>query len=289
MHDVFLLLRNKQNLGLDISEIDLDDLICGEKILPRPMRADQLVHGYAILDKVSQYIKSTSYQAPARNMALENGCGLGFFIDGFAAHFKSVAVLDFSLAYLILAQKIVEERRLDNVFLVCGSVERLPFSTDSFDFVHSNNVIEHVTSQNAMFAEAKRVTSDSGLFFVLSPNRFSVYFEPHFRLPLYGFIPLPVRRKLIRIWQRRDINEVSLRSLSELRKLAFPHFGEDSHFSFIPRRMDKTVTGGLMRNLLVWCLNQNILGAATNLVINKIFLGIMPYHVLLCFKCPKFK
>ncbi len=287
LNDIFLLLRAKQSVGEDISKIDLDRLMREENILPRPMTTDQLVHGHAILDKVSQYIESTSYQVPARNSVLENGCGLGFFIDGFASHFKSVAVLDFSLTYLVLAKKICEERNIKNVILVCGNVERLPFRANSFDFVHSNNVIEHVTNQKAMFAEAKRVVNMRGLFFVLSPNRFSAYFEPHFRLPFYGFIPVPIRRKLIRTWQQRDIDEISLRSLSELRELASPHFGENIHVSFIPRRMDKTVTGGLIRNFLVWCLNQTVLGAPTNLVINKIFLGIMPYHVLLCFKHPK--
>lgn len=287
LYALFLLLRTRQSAGDDITGIDLGRMVLEQNILPRPMSEEQLIHGRAILDKVYQHIKSTSYQGPSRGSALENGGGLGFFIDGFSKHFENVTVLDFSLAYLVLAKKIVEERNLSNVLLICGSVERLPFRSNSFDFIHSNNVIEHVTNQKAMFAEAKRVVNATGLFFVLSPNRFSVYFEPHFRLPLFGFIPVPIRRKLIQVRQRRDIDEISLRSLNELRALALPHFGENTYVSFIPRYMNSTVTGGTIRDSIVWCLNSRVLGAPMNLIVNKIFLGIMPYHVMLCFEHPK--
>jgi ubiquinone/menaquinone biosynthesis C-methylase UbiE len=182
---------------------------------------------------------------PPNNIALENGCGLGLFIDGFATHFKNLVVLDFSLCYLLLAKKIAEERNLNNVTLVCGSVECLPLRADTFDFIHSNNVIEHISNQKALFAEAKRVLKEKGLFLVLSPNRFSAYFEPHFRLPFFGFIPKPIRRKIIQMRQRRSIDEISLLSLSELRALSAGQFGENVTVSFIPRYLNKTVTWGI--------------------------------------------
>jgi ubiquinone/menaquinone biosynthesis C-methylase UbiE len=276
----------KQNVGTVVSseEINIEELFANQVINTGSLSEVQLGHGRAILEKLSEYISTAPHGMPPNNMALENGCGLGFFIDGFAAHFKKLVVLDFSLCYLVLAKKIIEERNLANVTLICGSVENLPFKNETFDFIHSNNVIEHVSDQKALFIEAKRVLKTRGLFFVLSPNRFSSYFEPHFRLPFYGFIPKFIRRIIIQIWQRRSIDDISLLSLSELRKLVASQFGENFIISFIPRYLNKTITGGFIRNILVGSLNSRILGPATNILVNRILLGLMPYHVVLCFK-----
>ena len=243
LYTIYTVLRTKQSDGDDLTEVDIGSVIREQKIVPEALSSTQLVHGRAILEKISEYIKPMPYEMPLNNFALENGCGLGYFIDGLASYFKNLAVLDFSLSYLVLARKIVEERSLGNVTLICGSVERLPFRKDSFDFIHSNNVIEHISDQRAMFNEAKRVLNSKGLLFVLSPNRFSMYFEPHFRLPGYGFFPEPIRRKIIQHWQHRDIDDISLLSLRELRDLASEQFGKNTDISFIPRYLNKTVTG----------------------------------------------
>ena len=276
----------KQNVGTVVSaeDINIEELFANQVINTGRLSEVQLAHGRAILEKLSEYISTAPHGMPPNNMALENGCGLGLFIDGFAAHFKELVVLDFSLCYLVLAKKIIEERSLVNVTLICGSVECLPFKNDTFDFIHSNNVIEHVFDQKALFIEAKRALKTNGLFFVLSPNRFSSYFEPHFRLPFYGFIPKFISRIIIQIWQRRSIDDISLLSLSELRKLVASQFDENFIISFIPRYLNKTITGGFIRNILVGSLNSRILGPATNILVNRILLGLMPYHVVLCFK-----
>ena len=85
---------------------------------------------------------------------------------------------------------------------------------------------------------------------MMSPNRFSLYIEPHFRLACFGFIPTPLRRMIIRRKQNRDISDISLRSLGELRSLARNAFGRHVTASFIPRRLQQTATGGMMRGLI---------------------------------------
>lgn len=284
LHDVYRILTEKRRLGLTLTGDDVKKLLADGSVLPRRLSPDQLGHGRAILEKIPQYISETPLDMPPNGVALENGCGLGLFIDGFARHFKRLVVLDFSLCYLLLAKKIAEERNLDNVSLVCASVERLPMKSGTFDFVHSNNVIEHISNQPALFSEAKRVLKPGGLFFVLSPNRFSSYYEPHFRLPFFGFIPKPIRRMIIKIRQNRSIDDISLLSLSEVRALAAGHFGPSVAISFIPRRLVKTETGGLIREFLVASLNSRVMGPAANLLLNRVLLGMMPYHVVLCRK-----
>lgn len=284
LHDVYRILTEKRRVGLTLTGDEVRKLLTEGSVLPRRLSSEQLGHGKAILEKIPQYISETTLGMPPNDVALENGCGLGLFIDGFARHFKRLVVLDFSLCYLLLAKKIAEERKLDNVTLVCASVERLPLKSATFDFVHSNNVIEHISNQPALFSEAKRVLKSNGLFFVLSPNRFSSYYEPHFRLPFFGFIPKTIRRKIIQIRQNRSIDDISLLSLSEVKALAAGHFGKSVFISFIPRRLAKTATGGLIREFLVASLNSRVLGPAANLLLNKALLGVMPYHVVLCRK-----
>jgi len=284
LYDVFCALREIRKNSLTLEGIDLEELIAKRQIQPRQMTPDQIVHGYAIMEKIGHYLRSTARKMPPKRLALENGCGIGFFTEGIAKEFNHVTVLDFSLSYLVLAKKMAQERGFQNVSFVCASVERLPFQEGVFDFIHSNNVIEHVSNQRAMFHEAHRVLNYGGMLFVQSPNRFSAYIEPHFKLPLFGFIPKPLRRRIIWKRQQRPLEDISLRSLGEVRALAEERFGDDIHVAFVPRYMDKTVTGGTIRTLLTTALKSRLLGPSTDLVINKLLLGIMPYHVLLCFK-----
>lgn len=282
MYDVYVALHNRQKRGENIRAVNMIEFIESGKVVARPLTSAQLAHGPAILEKISEYLEGV---APLPDgVALEDGAGLGLYVDGFSSHFRHLFVVDLSIAQLLLARKIMDERGIQNVTLICANVERLPFRSDAFDFVHSNNVIEHVSDQRALLREAWRTLKSDGMLFVLSPNRFSLYFEPHFRLPGYGFFPKALRRKIIQVRQKRSIDDISLLSLGELRELVVGQFGDGIHISFIPRRMKSTVTGGVIRNLLVKLLNSKAFGAATDVLINKTLLGVMPYHAVLCFK-----
>jgi len=285
MYDVYFSHFNRQKCGDNIRAINMIEFIESSKIAPRPLTPAQLVHGPAILEKIPGYLDGAA-QLPD-GIALEDGAGLGLYVDGFSSRFKQLVVVDLSIAQLLLARKIMDERGIQNVTLICANVERLPFRSNAFDFVHSNNVIEHVSDQKALLQEAWRTLKPNGMLFLLSPNRFSLYFEPHFRLPGYGFFPTAIRRKIIQVRQKRSIDDISLLSLGELRKLMAGQFGEGVHVSFIPRHLSNAVTGGGIRNLLVKLLNSKVFGAATDLLINKIVLGIMPYHAVVCFKRSK--
>ncbi len=282
MYDVYITHYNRQKRGDNIRAINMIEFIESGKIAPRPLSPAQLVHGPAILEKIPAFLDGI---APLPDgIALADGAGLGLYVDGFSSHFRHLIVVDLSIAQLLLARKIMDERGIQNVTLICANVERLPFRSNAFDFVHSNNVIEHVSNQKALLQEAWRTLKPNGMLFLLSPNRFSLYFEPHFRLRGYGFFPKALRRKIIQVRQKRSIDDISLLSLGELRKLVAGQFGEGVHISFIPRRLKSTVTGGGIRNLLVKLLNSKVFGAATDLLINKVVLGVMPYHAVVCFK-----
>jgi SAM-dependent methyltransferase len=278
------ILIRMQGRGEAIRDLDPGNFLANHAIRPAPMRPDQIGHGYAILEKFPRYLADSPCTVPHRGIALEDGAGHGLHIEGFAANFAQVFVVDLSLPYLLLAKRILEERAISNVTLVCASVERLPFTDACFDFIHSNNVIEHVLDQAALFGEAHRLLNDRGVLFLHSPNRFSLYFEPHFRLPGFGFIPKPIRRRIIRVRQGRDIDTIKLLSLGELRRLADGAFVNPPRISFVPRGLNGTATGGSLRGAFLKFLNSKHLGAFFSFLINRALLGVMPYHVAICCK-----
>ena len=267
--------------GAKLADIDPRAVLREENIGPIPYSAADAAHGRSILEKIPLYLEGSDLPALPTGVALEDGAGEGFFVTGMSERFDHVFVLDLSMTYMMLAAKIVAELGLSNVTLICASAEHLPLVTGSIDFVHNNNVIEHVTGQARMISEAHRVLKPQGLLFLMSPNRFSLYYEAHFRLPGYGFFPKPLRRWIIRKRQRRDIDDIKLRSLGELRRLVRNNFHGRTIYAFIPRRLRHTATGGTLRTTLTRLLNLPAVGGAADFTINRMALGVMPYHVVL--------
>ena len=137
-----------------LSDKELSDKVKLNKIISElqkfdnPQTEDQTIHGYDILKKVNLYREEFNFPDFKKNVCLENGAGHGLFIDGFSKSFEKVIVIDFSLSYLLICKKLCEERKINNAILVCASVEELPIKSNLIDFIHSNNVIEHVTNHN---------------------------------------------------------------------------------------------------------------------------------------------
>ena len=249
-----------------------------------PQTADQIIHGYDILNKVNLYREEFNFPDFKKNVCLENGAGHGLFIDGFSKNFKKVIVIDFSLSYLLICKKLCEERKINNVILICASVEELPIKSNVIDFIHSNNVIEHVTNQDFMIKEISRVLSNKGLLFLLSPNKNSAYFEPHYGLPFYGFIPLKFRYWYIYKTRKIDCRDVSLLNLKELKNIFYKNFDGDSRLTFLPSKLKKTAQTSIIRKIIVFLISNKILGSIFSFLINKLFIGIMPYHVIIAKK-----
>ena len=127
---------------------------------------------------------------------LDNGCGLGTYLDALAPYTVQRYGLeiehDRAVAALSTAAGIVE-----------GVGEDLPFADDSFDLVFSNEVIEHVRDDGQYAAEMVRVTRPGGRILLFCPNRWypveqhGVYWHGRYKfgnIPLVNYLPDPAAR-----------------------------------------------------------------------------------------------
>lgn len=104
---------------------------------------------------------------------LEIGCGTGkntAFLAGIA---ERVQALDLSEAMLARARNKLS---CENVtFMVADIRERWPCTERSFDLVTCNLVLEHVADLSFVFAEAARVLTAGGQFFISELHPFRQY------------------------------------------------------------------------------------------------------------------
>lgn len=149
-------------------------------------------------------------QANAAGRILDNGCGLGTYLEALAPYSDARFGLEIELERAVVAAK-----HATGVALGVG--ETLPFPEDSFDLVLSNEVIEHVVDDAQYAAEMVRVTRPGGRLVVFCPNRWypveqhGVFWkgEYHFgNIPLVNYLPRALRDRLaphVRTYTARDI------------------------------------------------------------------------------------
>ena len=93
----------------------------------------------------------------------------------------------------------VSERESARLHCIVGNACAMDdYLDDSFDFVHSNSVIEHVGRWREMVAFARECCRLAPAYYVQTPY-FWFPFDPHFpRLPFYHWLPEAWRLRLLR-------------------------------------------------------------------------------------------
>ncbi len=96
------------------------------------------------------------------------GCATGFFINGIKDHSDwDVYGIDFGESAVRFAREHL------GLKVVQGDLADAHFPESFFDYVHVNNVLEHVLDPVALLKECRRIIKPDGIFFLSVPNGFN--------------------------------------------------------------------------------------------------------------------
>jgi SAM-dependent methyltransferase len=153
-----------------------------------------------------------------RGVVLENGCGVGMYVERLSPHVGAVIGLEYDFERAAQAHQLVV--RLPNTSIVCAAGEDLPFSDQYLDLILSHEVLEHVLDDGAAVREMVRTLKPGGRLVIFVPNRgypfetHGIYWRGQYRfgnMPLVNYLPRRARDQLaphVRIYSRRDLERL---------------------------------------------------------------------------------
>ncbi|MBW7919755.1 MAG: class I SAM-dependent methyltransferase [Anaerolineales bacterium] len=149
----------------------------------------------------------------ARGHVLENGCGVGMYVEKLAASGGTVFGLEYDFAR-------AAEARTRSPRILNAAGERLPFPSESFDLILSHEVLEHVQDDREAAREMIRVLNPGGRAVIFCPNRgypfetHGIYWRGRYKfgnIPLVNYLPRAWRDRLaphVRVYSRRDLEKL---------------------------------------------------------------------------------
>ncbi len=148
-----------------------------------------------------------------KGRVLENGCGVGLYLDRLRQYSSIVIGLEFDFPRAQEAHRVTE-------MVVSAAGEMIPLPSASFDFVLSHEVLEHVENDRACIEEMVRILRPGGRIAVFVPNR-GYPFETHgiFWRGRYHFGNIPLVNYLPRKTRDRLAPHVRVYTAGELGKL----------------------------------------------------------------------
>lgn len=151
--------------------------------------------------------------ARIEGLILENGCGLGLYLEHLAPFGGRLVGLEYELERAREAKALTE-----NILGAAG--EDLPFAPNTFDLILSNEVIEHVLDDRKTIQEMVRALKPGGRIVLFCPNRgypfetHGIYWRGEYRFgnkPFINYLPRSLRDQLaphVRVYSRRDLQQL---------------------------------------------------------------------------------
>ena len=149
----------------------------------------------------------------ARGRVLENGCGVGMYVEKLTPHAGMVIGLEYDFERTV-------EAHANSPHIVNAAGEELPFPAASFDLILSHEVIEHVQDDAAAIREMVRVLKPGGRAVIFCPNR-GYPFETHgvYWRGEYKFGNKPFVNWLPRRWRDQFAPHVEIYTKRDLKNL----------------------------------------------------------------------
>ena len=148
-----------------------------------------------------------------RGWVLENGCGVGMYVEKLTPHAAKVIGLEYDFERTVKAH-------LNSPHILNAAGEGLPFPDESFDLILSHEVIEHVQDDAAAMKEMVRTLKPGGRAVIFCPNRgypfetHGIYWRGKYKfgnIPFVNWLPRRWRDKLaphVEIYTRRDLQNL---------------------------------------------------------------------------------
>ena len=166
---------------------------------------------------------------------LENGCGVGMYIEHLAPHADVVIGLEYDF------ERARQAHQHSNHILGAAG-EFFPLRKHTFDVILSHEVLEHVQDDRVAVEQMVRVLRPGGRMIIFAPNR-GYPFETHgiYWRGRYRFGNIPLVNYLPRRWRDRLAPHVRVYSHSDLAGL----------FEGLPVRLvEETIIFGAYDNII---------------------------------------
>jgi SAM-dependent methyltransferase len=146
-------------------------------------------------------------------LVLENGCGVGMYVEKLTSLGSHVIGLEYDLERAI-------EAGINSDKIINAAGEFIPLPSSTFDLILSHEVIEHVQDDRAAICEMIRVLKPGGRIVIFCPNRGYPY-ETHgiFWKGKYYFGNKLFINYLPRAWRNKLAPHVRVYSRSDMQKL----------------------------------------------------------------------
>jgi SAM-dependent methyltransferase len=180
---------------------------------------------------------------------LENGCGVGQYLQHMRAYASQIIGLEYDL-------ERAQEARRHWPAVVCAAGEDLPFPGNTFDFILSHEVLEHVQDDRQAVEGMLRTLKPGGRIALFVPNRgypfetHGIYWRGKYyfgNIPLVNYLPTKLRVRLaphVRVYTRRDLDRLFAGLPAKIVQRAIIYGAYDNIIARWPR-LGKALRAGL--------------------------------------------
>lgn len=208
-------------------------------------RIDELKLDYDLMDYVEQHTQNNIEM-------LDLSCGTGLYLEKQIQLFKGKNInwygLDASKEMLNKAKEKVED-----VNLVHGYVEKLPYNSGVFDFISNNYAFHHYEDKEKALDEITRVLKVNGIYKL---HNIAIHDMPKWWV--YYYFPSAYEEDIKRFWKKELVYQkliergfkVNLKMEYRMEEIAvkdYFHHAENRDISVLTLISDKDYEDGLMR------------------------------------------
>jgi SAM-dependent methyltransferase len=167
--------------------------------------------GDAEIKTVLQHLEAIGLQPDRRGVALDFGCGVGRLTQSLARRFQSCVGIDISQEMITQANAL---NHYGHCRYVVSTTPQLPFADESFSFLYSNIVLQHVPRRFAVnyLREFTRVLAPGGVLVFGVQDSFAT---PDLASSLTRIRHILHLRSRVRAWLKRSGGDMQMHCLPE--------------------------------------------------------------------------